>query len=237
MIKRLVILLLFGSVCLGPMFIGPMFIGSMASAADLPMLKAKPAIKSQKPVTKPKEQAAKPQNLAAAKAKTRQLKQPSKTVAVQTPEAEAPQAVMVPKAKEIDLQWFLDPLVANADGRKKEGSASAEANLIVLEPGVVSAPYMTIELSGHVVKTFDTTARIDVKVGGQTRSVTWSEDDIKAGRFNTAFKAPMAEGELPAYFPVSAIAFVTNPKKSGAVMVSLEKITVRVGNVLLAQTQ
>jgi hypothetical protein len=141
------------------------------------------------------------------------------------------------KTEEIDLSWVLDPLVANADGSKKEDSAAIQGNLVVTEAGYVSSPYMQIELNGHVVKTADTTVRIDIKIDGKNHTTSWLADDIQAGKFKITLNAEMAEGKLPAYFPVSAIAFVTNSSKGGAAMVSLEKINVRVGKVRLATTQ
>lgn len=215
MVWRLVILLIVGSV----------LHGVAADAADLPFINVSDVPQQKKPAAKPKKQSSRTLQVAT----TRNDKPKTHVV--------KPEQVVASKTDEIDLQWALDPLVATADNQKKEGSASAEANLIVLEPGSVSAPYMTIELSGHVVKTAQTTARIEVRVGGKRNTVSWNADDIKAGQFKVEFKSTMTEGELPRYFPVSAIAFVTNSGTTGAVMVSLETITVRVGKVLLAQSQ
>ncbi len=141
------------------------------------------------------------------------------------------------KAQEMDLSWVLDPLVANADGGKKEDSAAIQGNMVVPEPGYISAPYMQIELNGHIVKTADTTVRLDIKIDGKNHTTSWAADDIQAGKFKITLNAEMAEGNLPAYFPVSAIAFVTNSSKRGAAMVSLEKINIRVGKVSVAATQ
>jgi hypothetical protein len=215
MIRRLVILLIAACVCYGP----------VATAADLPLMRAAGAVQPRKAAVKPKKSNVKTPQVAIAPKQN--LKQ----------QADTSKAVGVPKGTEIDLQWVLDPLVATADGSKTEGSASAEANLIVVEPGSMSSSYMVIELSGHVVKTAQTTARIDVRIGDIRRTVSWKTDDVESGRFKVEFRADIAEGKLPDYFPVSAIALVTNGGKATAVMVSLDKIGVRVGNVLLAQTQ
>lgn len=142
-----------------------------------------------------------------------------------------------PASGEIDLSWALDPLVASVDGARSEGSASVEGNLVVAEQGYVTAPYMIIELTGHVVKTVQTTARIDVSIGDMRRTVTWKADDVQAGRFKIELKAPLKAGKLPGYFPVSALAIVTKEGKSGAAMVSLAKITLRIGKVRVAQLQ
>jgi hypothetical protein len=197
----------------------------LASAADLPLNKATEITPPSKPIQKLKKQSVKRPQLAF----ERKPKLKS--------EQETPQAVVVPKANEIELLWVLDPLVAYADGNKPEGSASAETNLIVVEPSETPLPNMTIELSGHVVKTVQTTARIDVRIGNIRRSVSWKSDDVEAGRFKVAFKAVMTDDKLPSYFPVSAIALVTHSGESGAAMVSLDKIEVRLGSVVVAQSQ
>jgi hypothetical protein len=92
--------------------------------------------------------------------------------------------------QEIDLSWVLDPLVATADGSKREGSASVQGNLIVVEPGYVTSPYMVIELSGHIIKTPGTTVRLDLNIGGTHRSLNWKLDDVQSGRFKVALNAP-----------------------------------------------
>lgn len=197
----------------------------MASAADVPFSKIGVTPLAPKPVTKLKKKVAKTSLPAAARK------------AVVKAATETQQAVAVPTPSEIELSWVLDPLVAHADGGKREGSASAEANLVVTEPGFASASNMRIELYGHVVKTAHTAARIDVRIGGRSHTFEWTSEDVQAGRFNRTFKATLPQGKLPPYIPVSAFAFVTRESQGGAVLVSLEKIVVRVGNVVLAQSQ
>lgn len=162
---------------------------------------------------------------------------PKLTKPVQNPAIASPEIAKPVTGQEIDMSWVLDPLVANADGGKKEDSASVEGNLVVPEPGYVTAPYMVIELNGHIVKTADTTVRLDINIGGKNHTTAWPTDDAQAGKFKITLNAVMPEGKLPDYFPVSAIAFVTNNSRGGAAMVSLEKINIRVGKVRVAATQ
>jgi hypothetical protein len=133
--------------------------------------------------------------------------------------------------EELELSWFLDTVVANVDGPKREDSASMEGNLIVAKPGVVTSPYMVIELSGHIVKTPATTVRVDIRIGSVQKSVNWPTDDMKSGRFSVTLDAPMKAGALPGYFPVSVVALVWRDGKQGTAMVSLEKVRVRLGKV------
>jgi hypothetical protein len=194
---------------------------STAYAADLPSI---PAKKMTAPVKKPpklQKRTAKPPR---AGVETRSVPK----IAVKVPKVSAD-----PDGDEMNLVWVLEPLVANSDGAKLEDSASVESNLLVTDPGSVSQTKMIIELSGHVVKTARTTARIDIRIGTSNRTVFWKSSDVEAGKFKISLNQPMPAGKLPDYFPVSALAFVTKDGKNGAAMISLEKVVVRVGKVQL----
>jgi hypothetical protein len=220
MIRWLFILVAVSSWCFGP----------IANAADLPLGKVKQTTHRLKASVKPKPLAAERKKLA--------TKLPPSAIAPDGDQvASSPAVETAPNTNEIKMSWILDPLTANADGSKKEGSASVEGNLIVVEPGYVSLPYMVIELSGHIVKTTQTTVRLDVRIGDVQRTVTWKPDDVQAGRFKVELNAPLQEGKLPTTFPVSALAIVTKDGREGVAMVSLEKITVRLGKVRTAEAQ
>ncbi len=218
--------------------------GVLAEAADLPssphlkthniikLLMPHKKAKSQRPKAVtfvPKQPKPKPKPQVVADDETPSVPQPG-DVAVATPAPEV-------SSGELELSWFLDSLVANADGPKGEGSASMEGNLIVAEPGYVSSPYMVIELSGHIVKTRATNVRVVVKIGNVQRSVKWTSDEVESGRFSVSLNAPMSAGRLPGYFPISAIALVSREGKQGVALVSLEKIRVRLGKVTQVATK
>lgn len=206
--------------------VGLMCIGWAASAADLPSMphpkKAQAQTLQQKPKIKLQKTAAK-----------RAITKPVKTAKI-SDLAMVPDEPAVSDRKEVDLSWVLGPLVATADGPRKEGSASVEGNLIVVEPGYVTSPYMIIELSGHVVKTAGSTARIDIKVAGKSRKVVWDLDAVESGAFTIKLNETLSEGSLPAYFHVSALAFATKTKRGSVAMVSLEKVRIRVGETQLS---
>ena len=219
--------------------------GVAADAADIPFSTLDKPVRKLKVVAKPKKSMPVVKQVKPRKATEAPVVVPKKqkpVVAADLPAAADDQPAdekavasqdlpAVDSGNELDMAWVLDPLVAHADGPKREGSASITGNLIVVEPGFVTSPYMVIELNGHIVKTPQTVVRIDVQIGKTTRSVTWKSDDVQSGRFNVELTAPMQAGKLPGYFPVSAIAFVTREGKNGVAMVSLEKIRVRVGKV------
>ncbi len=212
-------------------------VGSVASAADLPAYDPPVKLKAVK-LQKKSSIVLKKAVAKAPVVKTVRAPLARSVKAVEEKPAVANREV-VPEAeqKEINLSWVLDPLVANADGAKKEGSAGVEGNLVVAEPGFVTAPYMVIELRGHVIKTPGSTARIDVRIAGKNHTFSWSAEDVQSGKFVFTLNEEVPAGDLPSYFPVSALAFVTNSAKSGAVMVSLEKINIRIGKVRLATSQ
>jgi hypothetical protein len=227
MIRRAVLLL---AIC-------GVYFSSIAEAADLPSW---PPQHVKSVVKQPNKKALKKTAAKPVKEKKLAAKVPMR-VAVEDP---ATQAVALKRRSKIEhkddilnMLWVLNPLVATSDGAKNEGSASETANLIVTESDFVAEPEMVIELSGHIVKTVGTTARIDVKIGKNYRTVAWTSDDIQAGKFNISLTEKMPGGQLPAYFPVSALAFVTKPGKDGAAMVSLEKVVLRIGKLRVATTQ
>ena len=200
-------------------------VASVAVAADLPAYHPTQA-------NLPHQKNHKPKNALAEKPKVAKVKAKLVKAAIKAPETEADSAL-----EEVSLTWYLDPLVANSDGAKREDSASVEANLIVPQPSSISNPAMIIELTGHVVKTANTTARLDIRIGKTHRTVSWASDDIKAGKFKISLVEPMVIGALPEYYPVSALAFVSKDGKEGAAMVSLERIVVRLGAASAAQVQ
>jgi hypothetical protein len=211
-------------------------IGAPAVAADLPMSHSADPAKRVKAFPSKKLQKTSRKVAALPKPAKKKLTKVAAKDDAEPGAATQPVAIKGNPAEELELSWFLDSLVANADGPKREGSASIEGNLIIAEPGVITSPYMVIELSGHIIKTPATTVRLDIQIGSVRKTVSWASDDVKSGRFAVTLNAPMKAGQLPGYFPVSALAFVSREGKQGAAMVSLEKVRVRVGKVVQVAT-
>lgn len=140
-------------------------------------------------------------------------------------------AIVSPKvsADVIELPWVLNPLVATADVGKREGSAGVEANLMTNRPGSDFGPDMVIELTGHVIKTAQSTVRLDIHIGSLQKSVLWAADDVKSGAFKITLNEKMKAGQMPNYFPASALAFVTQTGDGHVAMVSLEKVVFKFG--------
>jgi hypothetical protein len=211
MIRRWVMLLAVWGMC----------VSLTADAADLPSFTAKRIAAPEKKVTKLRKRAETPPRTSVTTRSLPKIAAPEKKVSLD------------PGGADMNLVWVLGPLIANSDGAKREDSASVEANLVVTDAGRASQSDMIIELTGHVVKTTRTTARIDIRIGNSNRTISWDSDDVLSGKFQISLNQPMSTGQLPDYFPVSALAFVTKEGKEGAAMVSLEKVVVRMGKIQL----
>lgn len=198
-----------------------MCVSLTADAADLPSFTAKRIAAPEKKVTKLRKRAETPPRTSVATRSLPKIAAKEKKVSLD------------PGGADMNLVWVLGPLIANSDGAKREDSASVEANLVVTDAGRASQSDMIIELTGHVVKTTRTTARIDIRIGNSNRTISWDSDDVLSGKFQISLNQPMSTGQLPDYFPVSALAFVTKDGKEGAAMVSLEKVVVRMGKIQL----
>ncbi len=211
-----------------------MFVMSVVQAADLPthlpkhvnakLVKKKKVKIAVHKVAMPKRVAA----VAPVVAAPVVTKAPAVVANVPTKSAAAP------KNDVINLSWTLDPLIANADGGKNEGSASITGNLIMDKPGQKFGPQVTIELIGHIVKTMDSVVRIDVQIGSVKRTVTWENDVAKSGTFKIMFDEKLPAGALPETLPASALAFVTKTGDGRAAMISLEKINLHMEKLRIA---
>jgi hypothetical protein len=203
----------------------------LAAGADFPtFIHNKIPAHSKKP-SPPKSRDFKPQ-------KTAIKLQPSTVIPKKSDTAIKDAPSISPEVTLTNFTWVLKPLVANADGGKNEGSASETGNMIVEKPGMmICSPEMLIDLQGHIVKTVNSTVRLDIQVGEMRRSVVWHPNAAESGKFNITLKEN-AQGCLPGdYIPVSALAFVTKDGDGHAAMVSLEKIVLRYEGTLLTGSQ
>ena len=105
------------------------------------------------------------------------------------------------------------------------------------QPNYVSLPFMRIQLHGQIVKTEGSSARLEITIGGVQKTIDWPEDKSVAEQFSTTIDAAVPGGELPVPFPVSAVVSVKKPAGSGAVLVSLDKIDVKIGQQRVATIQ
>ncbi len=136
--------------------------------------------------------------------------------------------------KQLSLTMALDGLVAHADGGKTENASSFSGEFIIQQPHYITLPAVDIEIKGFIVKTAGSTATLDITVGNIKQQIAWKADEVVSGPFTRTFTAPVAAGQLPAPFPVAATAIVNNNGNSGAILVSLESIDVKIGRVRLA---
>ncbi len=198
-----------------------LFTANLSFAADLPSFTEKTTpIHHRKILVHTRKPATKPQSIVSLPVVTKVSAAKALAPIVKIPTPVAPIATS-------NLAWVLGPMTANADGGKREGSISATANIVVDKPGTIIGPEMVIEIEGHVVKTIQSTVRLDIHVGNINKSVVWNVDEIKSGIFKITMNEKVPVGVMPALIPVSAIAFVTQAGEGHAAMVSLEKIVLR----------
>ena len=139
--------------------------------------------------------------------------------------------------EELSMSMALDTLVANADGGKTEDSSGFSGEFLIEQPHYVTLPAINIELKGHIIKTAGSTARLEVTIGDTKNSFEWQTNEVVSAPFSKTITTAITKGQLPAPFPVSAIAFVNKAAGAGAVLVSLESIEVKIGRVRVASSQ
>jgi hypothetical protein len=137
-------------------------------------------------------------------------------------------------ADTLSLAMTFDTLTAKADQGVAEGSAGMSGHFTVLQPQSVSLSNLRIELRGRIVKTAGSVARIDVVIGDAQRSVEWLESEEVADAFVRTIDAPVAGGQLPNPFTVSAILTAKQVSGKGAAIVTLEALDVDAGSSKLA---
>jgi hypothetical protein len=212
-------------------WLGLLFTVNLSFAADLPLIIEKRAlINHKKTVLHPKKLVTKTKSVVSLPIVTKvpDAKELASTTQITNPEV----SVAIS-----DLSWVLGPMTANADGGKHEASSSATASIVVEQPGTLIGTRMVIELEGHVVKTVQSTVRVDIHVGDLKKSIVWNADETKSGIFKITLNEKIPAGVLPALIPVSAIAFVTQAGEGHAAMVSLEKIVLRYSSPQVASTK
>jgi hypothetical protein len=138
-------------------------------------------------------------------------------------------------AEGMSLAMTFDTLTAKADGAVKDASASMSGHFLVQQPQSVALSELRIELKGQIVKTKGSTARIDVTIGNEQKSVEWGENEEVAESFVRTITATVPGGQLPNPFTVSAAASAKKLADHGAAVITLESLSVDAGSSKLAQ--
>jgi hypothetical protein len=132
------------------------------------------------------------------------------------------------------VSMTFDTLTAKADGKVNDASASMSGHFTVHQPRSASMPDLRIELRGRIVKTKGSTARIDVTIGNEQRSIEWSESEEVADAFVRTFNASIEGGQLPNPFTISATASAKKTTDHGAAVITLESLSVEAGSSKVA---
>lgn len=133
------------------------------------------------------------------------------------------------KNGELGMSMELDGFTANADGGKAEGSASLAGEFVIQQPSYAKLPAMSVQISGTLIKTAGTTAEMVVNIGPAEQRIEWKAEEVVAGPYSKVLSVDIKDGQIPVPFPVNVQAFVKRPQQTGAILLTVEKIDIRVG--------
>ncbi len=128
-------------------------------------------------------------------------------------------------------------LIANAEGTKTDSSSNFSGNFAVDQPKFMPIKKVDIDVSGVIIKTNGTTAKINITIGDTVKTVEWPAEKEIAESFTTTITIDLPDGRLPSPFPVTANVQVNKPSDSGSALVSIKEINMRVGAISTASTQ
>jgi hypothetical protein len=164
----------------------------------------------------------------------------SLTVGSFTPVSEgqvtAEAALIVEEGKNPSLAVSITDFEIGTTSSLAEANGNFSGHFELAQPASMPIKTMEILIDGTIIKEAGATARIDVKVGGATKSITWADADAVAEPFSQTVSIDLPNGRLPSPFPVEATAFVKKSTSGGAAMVSLKSIKVKLAEVSTAST-
>ncbi len=130
----------------------------------------------------------------------------------------------------------LDGVVANADVEKTEASAVFTGQFLATQPKRVELGSFKATVSGLIVKTAGTTARIDFSFGDIKKTVEWQDADVKSERYTTEIVAAVPGSRIPVPFPVTALLLAKKADSTGTVLITVDSIKIDVGPALVGET-
>ncbi len=139
------------------------------------------------------------------------------------------------KPRALSVSMVVEDFSANAEGEKTEATASFTGSFLITQPAKVQLSKLHATVSGIVVKTPGSTIQLELSFGPAKSTVSWAETETKSERFTHDVDMIIPDGHLPSPFDVSALAFVKKPGKEGAALVTLDKITIDIGEALVGE--
>jgi hypothetical protein len=133
----------------------------------------------------------------------------------------------------LSVSMVVEDFSANAEGEKTEATASFTGSFLVTQPAKVQLSRLHATVSGIIVKTPGSTVDLALSFGPAKSTISWADVETKSERFTRDVDMILPDGRLPSPFEVSALAFVKKPGKEGAALVTLDKITIEIGEALV----
>lgn len=133
------------------------------------------------------------------------------------------------KNGELGMSMALDNFSAGADGARMEGSSSLAGEFVIQQPSYAKLPAMSVQISGTLIKTPGTTAELIVAIGSAEQRIDWKPEEVVAGTFSKVLSVDVKDGQLPVPFPINVQAYVKRSQGSGAILLTVDKIDIRIG--------
>jgi hypothetical protein len=150
-----------------------------------------------------------------------------------TSEAQSPNVDLSSEQGKLRAKIRVGDLSANADGEKTNASATFSGEFLLTQPKRSDLGSFRATISGLIVKTAGSTARIDLAFGDIRKTIEWQATDVKSERFEQVITAVVPGGRVPVPFPVSALLLTSKPADSGAVLLTLDTIDIELAPILV----
>lgn len=138
------------------------------------------------------------------------------------------------KDGDLGMSMALEGFTASADGAKMEGSSSLAGEFVIQQPSYAKLPAMSVQIRGTLIKTAGTTAELIVNIGSAEQRIEWKPEEVSSGPYSKILSVDIKDGQVPVPFPVNVQAFVKRPNQTGAVLLTVESIDIRVGQPSVA---
>jgi hypothetical protein len=154
-------------------------------------------------------------------------------IASETSTAKASKIDASAAARSLSLTMAVEDFSASAEGEKTDAAATLSGSFLVSQPSKLQLTSLHAKVSGIIVKTQGSTARLDLAFGDTKSVIEWTEAETKSERFTREFDAIIPNGKLQSPFVITAFALVKKPGKEGAALVTLDSIDIQIGEALV----
>ncbi len=136
---------------------------------------------------------------------------------------------------ELTADVKIEGFTATADGEKTDAAATFSGHFLLTQPKSADLSSVKVVVSGLIIKTAGTDARLDMQFGGIAQTIEWQAAEIKNERFEKTLTLLVPGGRLPTPFDISAILLVKRNDNTGAVLISVDSLRLEAGPTLIGQ--